>query len=293
MTELAVVIPTHARPDTLARVLDGLAAQTLDRHRFEVVVVHDEGEQSAAAHPVAPRFVALDGGPSAKRNAGIETARAPVILFLDDDVLPEPGLVAAHLEAHARDPAPEAGALGNVRWADELPRTPLMDWLDEGVQFDYGTIVGDEAQWWHFYTANLSLKRALLHRAGGFDAKRFPFGHEDLDLGYRLSKLGLRLHYVPAARAEHLNAPTLAEWRRRVVRIARSEHAFVEAHPELAPPYFRTRFAEIAAEPGGRGITGRLQPLIPLRTPWLGPRAWVSAKKRAAHEVARAYLAAW
>jgi hypothetical protein len=77
-----------------------------------------------------------------------------------------------------------------------------------------------------------------------------------------------------------------------VSRIARSEKAFVEAYPEF-PPYFHERFAAIAARPAPLGITGRLQPLIPRRTPWLGPRAWVSAKERAAREVAQAYLAAW
>jgi GT2 family glycosyltransferase len=286
---ISVVIPTHARPTTLRRVLDGLAAQTADG--FETIVVHDTGD--AVEHALGPHLVALDGGPSAKRNAGVEAAGGEVILFLDDDVIPEPGLVAAHAKAHADDPNAATGALGHVRWADELRPTPLMEWLDEGVQFDYGTIVGDEAQWWHFYTANLSLKRALFQQAGGFDVERFPFGHEDLDLGYRLSQRGLTLRYLPQARAQHLNAPSLDEWRRRVARIARSERAFVEAHPELAPPYFHTRFTEIAAQPATRGITGRLQPLIPKGTPWLGPRAWVSAKLHAEHEVARAYLAAW
>ena len=37
-----------------------------------------------------------------------------------------------------------------------------MEWLDDGVQFDYGRIEGTEAGWWHFYTANVSVKRVLL-----------------------------------------------------------------------------------------------------------------------------------
>ena len=74
--------------------------------------------------------------------------------------------------------------------------------------------------------------------------------------------------------------------------LARAERAFVAQHPEL-PPYFHDRFAALIARPASRGLTGRLQRAIPLGVPWLGPRAWVSAKERAAREVAQAYLAAW
>ena len=184
------------------------------------------------------------------------------------------------------------GLLGPVRWADELRPTPLMEWLDDGVQFDYGRIEGTEAGWWHFYTANVSVKRVLLERSGGFDARRFPYLYEDLDLAYRLSRDGFRLRYDPDARAEHLVAPTLAQWRARMPVLARAERAFVERHPEL-PPYFHDRFAAVLARPASRGLTGRLQRAIPLGLPWLGPRAWVSAKERAARQVAQAYLAAW
>ena len=39
----------------------------------------------------------------------------------------------------------------------ELKLTPFMRWLDEGVQFDYGSIVGTEAAWAHLYGANSSV----------------------------------------------------------------------------------------------------------------------------------------
>ena len=74
-----------------------------------------------------------------------------------------------------------------------------------------------------FYTANVSVKRSMLELVHGFDEERFPFGYEDTDIGYRMSRHGFRLLYNPAARAQHLHAPTLEEWSRRVVRIARAE----------------------------------------------------------------------
>ena len=282
MAHLSVVIPTVGRP-TLEHVLDRLRGPDV-----EVLVVADAG---AGAVPQAS-LRATEPGAAGARNAGWRAARAPVVLFTDDDVLPAADLVARHLALHEREPDPRVGLLGPVRWADALRPTPLMEWLDDGVQFDYGRIEGTEAGWWHFYTANVSVKRALLERSGGFDARRFPYLYEDLDLAYRLSHDGFRLRYDPDARAEHLIAPTLAQWRARMPVLARAERAFVAQHPEL-PPYFHDRFAALLARPASRGLTGRLQRAVPPGVPWLGPRAWVSAKERAAREVAQAYLTAW
>jgi glycosyltransferase involved in cell wall biosynthesis len=280
---VSVVIPTVGRP-TLGRVLDRLRAPDV-----EVIVVADA---SVAEPPPEADLRGAEPGAAGARNTGWRAASAPIVLFTDDDVLPAPDLVERHLAAHDREPDETVGVLGPVRWADELRPTPLMEWLDDGVLFDYGRIEGTEAGWWHFYTANVSVKRSLLERAGGFDADRFPYLYEDLDLAYRLSMIGLRLRYDAGARAEHLVPPTLEAWKRRMPTLAAAERAFVAAHPEVKP-YFHDRFAAIAAEPPARGFTGRLQRFIPLSTPWLGPRAWVSAKERAARALARAYLDAW
>jgi GT2 family glycosyltransferase len=280
---LSVVIPTVGRP-TLGRVLERLRGPDV-----EVIVVADA---SVTVPPPEADLHGTEPGAAGARNTGWRAASAPVVLFTDDDVLPAPDLVERHLALHHREADESLALLGPVRWADELRPTPLMEWLDDGVLFDYGRIEGTEAGWWHFYTANVSVKRALLERAGGFDAQRFPYLYEDLDLAYRLSKLGLRLRYDPEARAEHLVPPTLGAWKRRMPTLAAAERAFVAAHPEV-DPYFHDRFSAIAAAPAARGITGRLQPLIPPGMPWLGARAWASAKERAARELAETYLAAW
>jgi len=49
-----------------------------------------------------------------------------------------------------------------------------MRWLEQGIQFDYHRIEGIEAGWGRFFTANVSLKRALLDRAGGLRRKACP-----------------------------------------------------------------------------------------------------------------------
>jgi GT2 family glycosyltransferase len=301
VSRLSVVVPTLGRPALLARVLDRLERQAAPPGAFEVVVVADAAERdldaldaAVAGRPFrARRLQAERPGASAARNAGWRAAAAPLVLFLDDDVLPEPWLVAGHLAWHEREPAHEVGVLGHVRWADELEVTPFMRWLEHGIQFDYPNIDGVEAGWARFYTANASVKRALVERVGGFEEVALPFGYEDLDLALRMhERHGFRLLYNRAAVAEHLHPMDLAFWRRRVARIAISERRFVATHPGFTP-YFFELFSAAAAAPRARGIAGRLARWVPPTVPALGPWVWGSADAAWRQALAEPFLAAW
>lgn len=293
---ISVVIPTIAgeRAQPLTAVLQRLAKQTVGPEALEVVVAIDPGAAPPALPevPLPLRLLASDvPGVSAKRNRGWQAARAPLVLFLGDDIVPAHDLVAEHLARHERHPEEAVGVLGHVRWADSLPRDAFLMWLDEnGLQFDYDGIGGEEAGWGRFYTANVSLKRALLQRVDGFD-ETFPFGYEDLELAYRMHAAGLRLLYHPAACAEHLHRPTLAEWRARMAHVGRAERRFVEMHPEIRP-YFRDLLEPAAAtRPRGRGA--RLADFVPRSTPWVGPRVRASADAWFRAQLAEPFLAAW
>ncbi len=299
MPSLSIVIPTLARPQLLARVLDRLSRQTRAGD-FEVLVVADAQERDIGAVDAAisgrpfsvRRLSALRPGASAARNTGWRAGSAPIVLFLDDDVLPEAELVGEHLRWHERYEDEHVGVLGHVRWADELRVTTFMRWLELGIQFDYPRIVGIEAGWGRFYTANASVKRALIERAGGFEEERLPFGYEDLDLARRMEPLGFRLLYNRAAVAEHLHEMDLDFWRRRVARIAISERAFVKLHPDV-PPYFFDMFTAAAAAPPARERGVRLARRVPRSLPWLGPRVWGSADAFYRQALSGPFLAAW
>ena len=268
---ISVVIPTLGRSPVLPEALERLRAQEA-APSFEVLVVAD-----ASAPAAVPATLRADRpGASAARNVGLREARAPIVLFLGDDILAGRTLVAAHAALHDRHPAEEVAVLGHVRWADRLRRTAFMAWLERGIQTDYGSISGDRAGWGHFYTTNLSLKRALALRAGGFD-EELPFLYEDLDLGRRLHDLGLDLRYALTAEAEHLHPPTLDEWRRRMEAVGAAERAFAEKHPDFEP-YFLKRLGSAAAGKPARGWSARLAARVPEGVPVVGPRVRASAE---------------
>ena len=231
-------------------------------------------------------------GASAARNMGWRAAAAPLVLFLDDDIVPGRRLIAEHLAWHRSRPQPEIGVLGLVRWADEVRVTPFMRWLERGVLFDFASIAGDEAGWGRFYSCNVSVKRAMLARVGGFDEQEFPFLYEDLDLGRRMSAHGFRLLYNRGAAAEHLKTETPDSWEGRLALIAASEYRFIRRYPSERP-YFYDRFRAAVQGAPPRGIGAALARFVPPRVPVLGPRVWASYDAVWWRRLAPAFLAAW
>ena len=299
MHSLAVVIPTLGRPTTLRRVLDLLARHRGEAGALEVVVAADarEGDlellrEVVAGRPWPARLVqGTSAGASSARNAGWRAAGSDLVLFLGDDILPRPGLLAGHLARHAANPGDEAGVLGHIRWAPELGRSAFMVWLDHGMQFDYPSIEGDDAGWGRFNTANASVKRALLAQAGGFD-EALPFLYEDLDLARRLHERGFRLLYERGAVGEHLHQPTLEGWRSRMELVGHAERRFVEKHPGFEP-YFHEMLSHAAASPPARGRAAPLIRWVPRSVPVLGELAWRSADMLYRQTLAPSFLRGW
>lgn len=297
---LSIVVPTFGSYDTLRRVLDGYSAQETAAGSFELLVVADRADPDPGAvdaaigrrdYPVR-RLAGRIPGASANRNAGWRAARAPLVLFTDNDTIPVPRLVSEHLRWHAQNPEPGVGVLGHVRWARELRVTPFMRWLDNGIQFDYGTIAGDDAGPGRFYSANASLKKAFLEHVGGFDEERLPYGFEDVEWAYRASRHGFRLLYAREAIVDHLSPMTLEFWKSRARRLGAAERRLVEIHPEISPQMLRM-FERAAARPPARGRGVRLYPYVSPRIPWLGPRVRASTDLAFKQALAPAFREGW
>ncbi len=172
-----VVMPTVGRP-SLGEALAPLVG------RIPVVVVDDRrGDVAPLGLPDGVRVVRSGGwGPAAARNAGWRASRARWVAFLDDDVRPPEGWVAALHRDLARC-TPDVGAMQG-RLVVPLPtdRRPT-DW-------ERSTAGLESAVW---ATADLAYRRETLLQTGGFD-ERFPRAYrEDADLGLRVTDAGWRI----------------------------------------------------------------------------------------------------
>lgn len=204
MIELSVVIPTFNRVVALRRCLDALSRQSAPPDAFEIVVV-DDGSRDAtpellAAYesPVALRVERQENaGQASARNLGVARAAGAYCLFVDDDILAEPDLVAEHLRAQRSHGG--VLALGALRLrigprAGGTAQSFALWWeahyrrLDDGVK---------EPDFWACYTGNLSAPTAAVRSIGGFDESLRR--SDDVEFAYRLVSDGLALVYLPRA----------------------------------------------------------------------------------------------
>lgn len=244
MVELSVVIPSRGREtvldETLRRLIDDAGELPV-----EVIVVYDgPGTAPRAAWRLAPgsevplRVAEQPAlGPAAARNRGLAMARGAATLLLGDDVWAEPGLLERHLDFHRDNPEDAAALLGLVEAAPPLDRSPFIRWLHAGgVQFAYGGLAPGEVSPGSFWTANVSAKTSLLRSVGGFDEAFVDAACEDAELGLRLARAGMRLHYDPAAAALHYHPTDLPRTLERMRRVGRAYRVLEERAPELPMP---------------------------------------------------------
>lgn len=245
MLALSIVMPCHDRAHDLRRVLEAYDRQTSDD--FELIAVDDASRDATpdvlARHrprryPLRVERLARNAGPATARNRGLELARGALVLFVGDDILPDAGLVAGHLAAHAAAPDAEVAVLGRVEWPADMPRNSLMRHVDGpgAQQFSYAHFAdGQEYDYRHLYTANVSLKRRFLHDSGMRFDTEFPYAaFEDAELAFRLSARGLRIRYAAAPVGYHYHYHTVWSFARRQYQCGRMAHVFAGKHPALA-----------------------------------------------------------
>jgi peptidoglycan/xylan/chitin deacetylase (PgdA/CDA1 family) len=215
--EIVVVIPTYNAAERVRTCIEGLSAQTLDPSAFAVLVVVDgssDGTEQmlAGLHtPFRLRVVRQENqGPGAARNHGATLARAPYVLFLDDDVAPGRDLVAEHLGSQRR----LGGAQVIGRLETGLPPRAgrfLRSRAADRAEHYAALRAGRAPTWKDVYSGNLSVPTEPFLAAGGFATE--TTSEQDVELGYRLAVAGIPIVYVDAAigeEREHKGAAALA-----------------------------------------------------------------------------------
>ena len=234
--ELTVVIPTYDRVDTLVHVIPSLLRQDVRADRYEIVVADSlstDGTADYLARTAAEysRLRHLPGsynGRAMARNAGIAAARGKIILFTDADIIAATDLISRHLEHHrTRDRLAVVGQELQVASLAEYERLRAHPRERRPLH----PASRRRLSWLYFLTGNASVAKSELDRVGGFDEAFTGYGHEDLELGFRLQKAGLRIVYEPRATNYHWHPVPYDEQKQKMELAGRSTVRFYRKHP--------------------------------------------------------------
>jgi GT2 family glycosyltransferase len=201
---ISVAIPTYRREQVLVETLEYLLA--LQPPPAEILVL-DQTEQHEPATTAALQDMADVGAlrwvrlaePSIPKamNQGLLLATQEVVLFVDDDIRPEPGLLSAHLAAHAQ------------HGADVLVAGRVIQPWEEGRVFSPEApfcFAGLRAAWIdEFMGGNFSLRGATALALGGFDENFVRVAYRfEAEFAHRWRASGRRIWFEPAACLHHL-----------------------------------------------------------------------------------------
>lgn len=215
---MTIVIPTLGREavlvDTLQKIITLpagkeiiLVDQTLAHEAATAEALHAWEQEGKIRwiHQQPPGVVAA-------MNRGLREAKNPLVLFLDDDIEPDAGLLEAHAAAHQAHPdawavvgrviQPEGDALKK-----RTRRSSHGNRLTRDLDFDFSA---DQEAWVENVMAgNMSVRRERALAIGGFDENFIPpvAYRFETEFAKRVVAAGGRIRYEPGAIIHHLRAP--------------------------------------------------------------------------------------
>jgi GT2 family glycosyltransferase len=214
--KVSLVIPTIGRGELLLKTLSHFLLS--DYRDFEIVVVDQtpDPDDSVIKFMVENRekikYIHIDkpGLPNA-RNVGIGEARGDIIVFVDDDVIPEKGFITAHASSYidkiggvAGRVLPPGNELGDCE--DNPKKIAKIRFLGLMIFDNFDSLTRTTAH--HARGCNMSFKREALIETGGFDVGFGGSAHmEETDISLRVRKLGYEMVFSPKASLVHLLEP--------------------------------------------------------------------------------------
>ncbi|MDQ8182364.1 glycosyltransferase [Pelagicoccus sp. SDUM812005] len=233
--EVSFVVPVHNHLDLTQECLASLQA-TVKGVDYEVILVNDGSDEATAQglRQLAGDRVKLvenkvNQGFAHANNLGVAHARGRILVLANNDLKFRPGWLPPLLAG--LDSEERVGLVGNVQYSVSTGKIDHAGvTVDPKGKANHVKRPNRTRLWTPKYTrskivtgACCAIKRALYNEIGGFD-EAFLNGGEDIDLCFRLKKLGYQIlvanrsivdHHVSATRTEPNKSN---EWNSRLLQ---------------------------------------------------------------------------
>ena len=206
--DVSVVIATYNRGNLLTSLLQQYEKILMvTKYEFEIIFSDDGSIDNSVEllenyrGPINIKVLKNNHlGAAGARNSAIEYCEGKIAIFTGDDIFPDNNFINGHYENYLKN-GDDIGVLGQLKWPKDMDITYLMYHItDVGFeQFSFPNLKPyEEVDFRHFYTSNISISLKKIRELDKlFDTTFDKYGFEDIELGYRLSKIGFKILYDP------------------------------------------------------------------------------------------------
>jgi glycosyltransferase involved in cell wall biosynthesis len=222
MEKISIIIPSYNRLDELEELFPTLEKQTLDRKKFEIIIVDDgstDGTENFVKNYKSSNleihfFKQKNQGPGAARNLGLKKATGDFFVFIDSDVILPNEFVE---EIYKKVNAENLDGFGGPDRAHES-FSPLLKAIDYAMTsfITTGGLRGKKGKKLaKFYprSFNMGLSRSLYEKIGGFGSLRHG---QDIEFSNRMIKSGAKIGFVETAYVFHKRRTSLKKFFKQV-----------------------------------------------------------------------------
>ncbi len=198
--KVSVVIPTYKRPALLLRCVEALTRQVFPKHEFEIIIVTDGPDSmttealtkfpNSSSHTMNCYSLISKKGPAAARNFGWRKSNSRLILFTDDDCIPDSNWMLAYWNAFLWTTPSRCAFTGKT--IVPMPEIPT----------DYERNISHLSKA-EFIMANCACTKSVLEKVGGFDEQFTMAWGEGRDLQFKFIMDRISITPVNAAIVIH------------------------------------------------------------------------------------------
>lgn len=214
---ISIVIPTYGREEVLLQTI--AAFLELRPRADEIIVVDQTASHEAKTNGQLEEWARDDlirwirkTRPSITMamNCGLTQAKNPLVLFVDDDVIPKVGLIENHCRIHELDPACWVTA-GQVIQPWQTPEAvqpaSKFEGLKKDLDFPFNSSLDAEVS--NVIGCNFCVKKERAISIGGFDEYFIGAAYRfETDFAKRVVRAGGRIRFVSSAGVDHLRVQT-------------------------------------------------------------------------------------
>lgn len=252
---VSIIIAVYNRASLIPELLDQWRkVDKATKYEYELIFSDDESSDDSVALLYACKDLPIrvltnkHGGAGKARNHAYQYATGEIIIFTGDDIFPTNEFINEHYESYLNN-GKKVATLGLIDWREGIQMNHLMKHItDIGCeQFGFVAMKPFEfVDFRHFYTSNISVSREELQNLECLFNQGFKkYGFEDIELGYRLYKNGIKILYNPNALAYHDHVySSVDKFCNRQSSAGEELNTFKRMHPELSTEEIKVNIDE-------------------------------------------------